>query len=68
MQRILVYYDSARLMQNLILLSFFFFHYYDGARLMQNLILLLFLFSLHFALLLGAVFITISFKFIFISF
>ena len=75
-QSILVYYDSARLMQNVILLSFnlFFFSlhtvivYYDSARLMQNLILLLFFFSLHFASLLGAVFITISFKFIFISF
>ena len=71
MHSILVYYDIARLMQNLILLLFFalfcFFPlhtvivYYDSARLMQNLILLLFFFSLHFALLLGAVFITISF-------
>ena len=42
--------------------------YYDSDRLLQSLILLLFFFSLHFALLLGAVFITISFKFIFISF
>ena len=40
--------------------------YYDSAKLMQNFILLLVFFSLHFALLLGAVFITISFKLIFI--
>ena len=42
--------------------------YYDSARLMQNLILLLFLFSLRFSLLLGAVFISLSFQFVFISF
>ena len=39
MQSILVYYDSAGLMENLILL-FFLILYYDSARLMQNLILL----------------------------
>ena len=42
--------------------------YYDSARLMQNLILLLFFFSLHFSLLLGAVFTSLSFQFVFISF
>ena len=42
--------------------------YYDSARLMQNLILLLFFFSLHFSLVLGAVFISLSFQIVFISF
>ena len=42
--------------------------YYDSARLMQNLILLLFFFSLHFSLVLGAVFISLSFQFVFVSF
>ena len=41
--------------------------YYDSTRLMKNLSLLLF-FSLHFSLLLGAVFISLSLKFIFILF
>ena len=43
-QSILVYYDSARLMQNLILLLFLLFFFIDSARQVQNLILLLFLF------------------------
>lgn len=42
--------------------------YYDSAWLLQNLILLLFFFSLHFSLLLGAVFILLSFNSIFILF
>ena len=42
--------------------------YYDSTRLLKNLILLLFFFSLHFSLLFGSVFISLSLKFIFILF